>query len=205
MWVHKNSFNLNFNCTNIVDLLASLWRKVRLSSYWFPYLCMSISELPSYTTRILNDVVVAILILHEWLRKKDSENDSIGLASVAFDGGNFRGREVERGYGSKSRGRSQLGGDKRRNYWCDKERHVIKDCRERKKDKAKESSANAATEEDSYVEGDTLTVTSGTKKLDFRVFFSHLVAEILWGWLITQTIKLWVLGQWGFAWLMDTR
>ncbi|XP_058181411.1 putative receptor-like protein kinase At3g47110 [Rhododendron vialii] len=90
----------------------------------------------------------------------DSEKDSIGLALVASDGGSFRDMEVERGYGSKSRGHSQSRGDKRRCYWCDEEGHVIKVRQKHKKDKAKESLANLTTEEDSYVKSDTVTVTS---------------------------------------------
>ena len=56
------------------------------------------------------DEVLATLLSHESLRKKENENYSEKRAMVASDGGHVRGRTTERCDESKPRGQSQSRG-----------------------------------------------------------------------------------------------
>ena len=114
------------------------------------------------------DEVVATLISHESMRKKESEKASTDGALVASEDGHVRGRTTERKDASKSRDRSQSrGDDMRKCFYCDQKGHIVKFCSKLKADKAKEKSAAAAVT-DTYSDDDcdALTVTSGNEKSD---------------------------------------
>ena len=83
------------------------------------------------------DKVVATLISHEAMKKKESSKYLEGNAMVASKNEQGRGRSNDRRGRYKSKRRSQSRSGFRRNcYYYNQEDHLIKDCAKLKKDKA---------------------------------------------------------------------
>ena len=107
------------------------------------------------------DEVVAALISHESMRRKDSEKSLDESAMVASDEAHVRGRTTERQGGSNSRGCSQSRGNhKKKCYYCDLEGHIMRNCRKLKADKEKVQPSDAMVIESFKGEDDLLSVFS---------------------------------------------
>lgn len=127
------------------------------------------------------DEVIATLLSHESMRRKESERFSEERVMVASDSGQHRGRKTERQGGSNWRDRSQSkgrsrsrggesrGGDSRwvenrTCYFCEEEGHIMKFCPKLKskieKAKGKEKSEVSVVESGVLNEDDVFTVTS---------------------------------------------
>ncbi|GFS38693.1 hypothetical protein Acr_00g0058920 [Actinidia rufa] len=100
------------------------------------------------------DMVVAMLLSHESMRKKKSKNYSEEKVMVAFDGGHPRDY-------------------KRKCYYCDDEGHIIKFClklkakKEKEKEKENSSETTTVTKSFSDNEGDLLSISSDTEDYDW--------------------------------------
>ena len=107
------------------------------------------------------DEVVAALISHESMRRKDSEKFLDESAMVASDDAQVRRRATERQGESNSIGRSQSRGNhKKKCYYCDLEGHIMRNCRKFKAAKERENSEATVAETFAGNEGDLFTVIS---------------------------------------------